>query len=146
MLNEYELRRGNYIYLKTGGKNILKIVTATHPMGLACNDGPKGKGLESARYDSGRIQAVHITSTWLYWCNGVVKQYPIAGSVYHLNQYIGLSANLVRDGSNHYEGFLLNFKIGLEMKTVIGVKPIVYVHQLQNVYFDLMQEHLIFNL
>lgn len=144
--NDIELRRGNYIYLLSALKNIqsIKVVTATNAVGVACNDGLKGKGLESARYESGRILPIPITPTWLYLCKGYVKEYPIAGTVYHLSQSLAVSANLCRDMSGNYEGFLLNFKIGDDMKTILGLKPILYVHQLQNIFFDLTQESLNF--
>lgn len=130
ILNNTELRRGNYIYLlNSENKNIVKIVTATNAVGLACNDGFKGKGLESARYDTGRIKSIFLDDHWLKACN-----------LYSGNVLLRYAVDLKfwLWGTTLYVG-------NIESKTAIQIPNVYAVHQLQNLYLDMVGEPLEIN-
>lgn len=92
---------------------------------------PKDGSLEAP------LNPIPLTPEWLM--THVAKY---EAPYYMLMDRIGVAANYYRDASGNYDGFLLCYKIGLEMKSLLDVPVIRYLHQLQNLYFALTGEEL----
>lgn len=61
---------------------------------------------------------------------------------FKLSDNLFLQKNYCRDGSGHYDGYLMVIKTGVVFRTVMDCQPIKTVHRLQNIVFELTGQKL----
>ena len=119
-----ELRVGNFIYHNIcGEKQVLKIINITdYAVNLDISNGEV-----SDQIDFDEIEPIILTEELIIEC-GLIKR----GNEYSLGDFIG---EIFYDGFNYTAG-----------EGCIMGEPILYLHQLQNIYFALTNEELNINL